>query len=159
MTTPKLNTSKSLCQTYRETVVQMQNAARLLDDAVRDLEMCHDLFRAAWGNLGSDPAHDTIHDRQLRQVLQHDPKILDDATSEFDDFIKAATMICGDLPSGNFKRAYPDGTTFIDDRGLTYCCRVDPVKYYGDEYACPNCRKVVLGEDPNAPIEPKGKER
>jgi hypothetical protein len=108
MNARSLGTSKSLNQVYRETVVRINDAKQKLDAAISDLEMCHDIYREVSVNLGSDPKYDTVHDAQLRRVLELDPKILDDVSAVLDDFVRNAKNICGDLPAGDFSRAYPD---------------------------------------------------
>jgi len=109
--------AKSLNQTYKESVANLQEALRTVERSVGDLFIVHGEYDQAAASLSQDAMKDTVHDRQLRLVWNHDPRKLDAALEPVREWLKVAKALQADLPSGDFSPAFADD--LVGDHRLT----------------------------------------
>ena len=106
MTRPILG-GRSANQAFREAVTELAAALVTVDRTVADLYDIREVYAYAALNL-TERTRDSVRDRQVRNVWNHDPKDLDERLDPVRSWLADAKMLLMDLPGSDFSPADSD---------------------------------------------------
>jgi len=99
-------TSKSVNQQYREAVADLAAAMRIIEGVVADLYEVHGRYDSLLHNDLPAELSNTVHAAQLRLVLAHDPRDLDNhLLPPVREWVAECNHRLADLPSNDLSEA------------------------------------------------------